>query len=564
MRALILLYPAWCRLRQTGTGRGNSAQQRIRYGMLGISLLIILLGVFRGMRWLLAEMSSSAILASLIPDVILDLFLISMVSIGFVSNLASCLGILFFADDLEVILASPIRASSFFTGRLARVWLHCSWMPLIFCVPVVTAIGIHTGAPPLFYLAALFLVPAILTLPTLVAALLAIPLTLILPYLAIRGTKILLASFGGVLVFLGFLILPSILDEVTSADRMARILYYVTLPDARFLPIRWVSSVLSALATGSPLPFAAYLLLIGSLLGAGGALTFLIYTLCYPRAYALIKTASNTSEASLPLCRIVDRLFRRASPQSRAVIIAEVGSIIREWSSLFEICLLVLLGSAYLSNMKLYAVSSALQGAELLKWERIFSSLNFVIATFFGIACASRLIFPSVSRDGRSAWLLYTSPITIDQILRTKFQFWFVALAVTIGTFLGLSSYLTINSTQLTVVHAVFGIVIAYGISGIAIGLGGEYANFTWEHISQLSASLGSFLCMLTAVTYLGICSSILEFCSRVPVQMLPFTPDANRLVISVFGLLVNGLISLAVVRLCLNRATHRLSSDLR
>lgn len=565
MRALVLLYPAWCRFRQTAAGKGNSAHQNIRYGILGTSLLIMLFGVFRGMRWLLAEMGSSGILVSLIPDVILDLFLLSMVSIGFISNLASCLGILFFADDLELILASPIRASTFLFGRLARVWLHSSWMPLLFCVPVMTAIGVHTSASPLFYLAAALLIPAILAIPTILAALMALPLTLTLPYLAIRGTKILLAGFGAIIVFLGFLILPSLLDEVTSADRMARVLYYVTLPDARFLPIRWVSAILSALAVGSPLPFTPYLLLIGSLLGTGGSLTFLLYTKAYPRAYALIKTASNTSEASFPLSRLIDSLFRRASPQSRAVIIAEVGSIIREWSSLFEICLLLLLGSAYLSNMKLYSVTTALQGAEQLRWERILSSLNFMIATFFGIAFASRLIFPSVSRDGRAAWLLYTSPVTVEQILRTKFQFWFAALALTMASFLGLSSYLTVASVHLALVHGAFGILVAYGISGIAIGLGGEFANFTWEHISQLAASLGSFLCMVTAVTYLAICGALLELSTRASMHVgQSAVPLGIRFGLPVGGLFVIFFVSALVTRTCLRRGCRQLTRDLR
>lgn len=564
MRAIILLYPAWCRFRHTATGRGNTAQQKIRYGILGTSLLLMLFGVFRGMRWLLAEMSGSPILASLIPDVILDFFLLSMVSIGFVSNLASCLGILFFAEDLELILASPVRAISFFLGRLARVWLYCSWMPLIFCVPVIAATGIHTGASVLFYLTAAWLIPATLAIPTIMAALIAIPLTFTLPYLAVRGTKVLLAGFSCIIVFLAFLLLPSLLSEVSSAERIARILHSITRADTRYIPIRWVSTVLSSLAVGSPLPLVPYLLLIGSLIGAGGSLTFLVYTFSYHRAYALIKTASNISEATFSLSRIVERVFRRASPQSRAVIIAEVGSIIREWSSLFEICLLFVLGSAYLSNIKLYSVTSALQGAEQIKWETVLSSLNFLITTFFGIACASRLIFPSVSRDGRAAWLLYTSPVTIEQIIRTKFRFWFVILGTVIGMFLGLSSYISVGSLQLALIRGSFGCIISYGICGIAIGLGGEYANFTWEHISQLAASLGSFLCMLTAVTYLGICESIFEISCRFTEHLLPLPPHITHIGMPLLGLLIICFFSVKVVDHFLGRACRQLSTDLR
>ncbi len=560
----ILLYPSWCRFRSIVSARGTTRNDRMRATILSASFLILAASVFRGAWWIVAEMSKSALLSSLLPDVIFDLFLLSMVTIGCISNLASSLGILFFADDLELILASPITATRFFIGRLGRVWLHCSWMPLIFCVPVIAALGLYSHAPPLFYLAALVLIPATLLIPTLIASLIAIPIALILPRFALKGTKILLGGCGAVLLFLGFLILPSLFNEATSTERVMRLFYYITLPDARFLPIRWVSAVLSGLSVGSHQPLGAYLVLFAALLTAGGSLSFLVYAIAYPRAYALTKTASNVSEATFSLVRIVERLAPRASPQSRAIITAEIASIIREWSSLFEIALLVVLGSAYLSNIRLFGAATSLAGPEEMRMTRILFALNFGLGSFFGLACASRLIFPSISRDGRSAWLLYTSPVTIEEIVRTKARLWSLVLGTLISTFLTLSTYLTTGSLQVSFVTALFGIVLAHGIAGIAVGFGGEYATFTWEHLSQLAGSLGSFLCMITGAAYTACCLGLVVGTLLVSPRLAGLLGSWSAILLPAIALGIMWLFSRSLSQYLLKRACRCLARDLK
>jgi hypothetical protein len=561
---MILLYPSWCRARRMFSSGESSRSDQLRYLTLAISLAVLLCGVYRGVGWFLVEMGSSPFLSTLLPDVILDLFLLSTGSISFISNLATTLGILFFADDLELILASPLSAPRFLLGRFGRVWLLCSWMPLIFAIPVISAIGIHYNAPPLFYISAAVLIPATLLLPTILAALIAIPLAHSLPRLALKGTRVLLIGCGVILVALVMYILPTVLNEANSTDRIVRLFYYLTLPDNRFLPIRWVSTILSALATNTPAPLAAYALLFGSLIGVGISLTFLLYASLYPQTYALNKTASHASETTFSIAKIVERLMRRKSAQSRAVITAELGYLIRDWTSLFEIGLLVILGSIYLSTMRISSFTGTLVGPEQIKWTQIFFSINIMLATFFGLACATRLIFPSISRDGRSAWMLYTSPITIEQIVQTKYRLWSRFLALMVAVFLGVSTYLTIGSIPITLLCCLFGAIVAHGTAAIAIGVGGEYANFSWEHLTQLSGSLGSLLCMIINLLYAGACGAMFLSCILLP-RLKPSlsTPVASSLAIIVGFFAIFALTS-AITRLALRRAVTFLGQDLR
>lgn len=564
IKTLILLYPSWCRARRTVSSRESSRSDQLRYLLLAASLIILLFGVYRGLRWFLRELSGSSFLSSLLPDVVLDLFLLSTGTISFISNLASTLGILFFADDLELILASPISATRFFFGRFGRVWLLCSWMPLIFAFPVIAAIGIHFSAPLSFYGAAALLIPATLLLPTIIASLLAIPLAHTLPRLALRGTRVLLMGGGAILLALLVYLLPSLLNEASSTDRIIRLFYYLTLPDTRFLPIRWASTILSALATNTPAPIFDYALVFGSVIVSGITLSFLLYAFVYPQTYALNKTASHVSETSFSISRFIETLFSRISPQSRAVVTAELGYLLRDWTSIFEIGLLIILGSIYLSTIRISSFTTTLTGQEQIKWIKIFFSLNLMLATFFGLACATRLIFPSISRDGRSGWLLYTSPVTIEKVVYTKYRLWSLFLTLMIVSFLGISSYFTVGSPLIALLCCLFGGIVAHGTAAIAVGIGGEYANFTWEHLTQLSGSLGSLLCMIVNLLYTAVCGGI--FLSFLMISRTTTFDSITglSLIAAALGLLINLMITRTISRIVLNRAVTFLGRDLR
>ena len=50
------------------------------------------------------------------------------------------------------------------------------------------------------------------------------------------------------------------------------------------------------------------------------------------------------------------------------------------------------------------------------------------------------------------------------------------------------------------------GLIISAGVVAIAIGTGAYFANFDWEHPSQLAASFGSMVYMLVSVMVVSVC----------------------------------------------------------
>jgi ABC-2 type transport system permease protein len=449
-------------------------------------------------------MGQNELLATLLPEAAISILLIAVTGISIISNLAAVLGSLFYAEDLPLLLATPISGVSFLLARLTGVWIFCSWMPLVFSIPMIAAVGLHYHASLFFYVASGVLLALLLWIPTLLAALLALPIALIISRLASRGTRILLIGFGLGAAIGALRYLPNLLSNANTPERVAHAIYTLSLPTASFLPTRWISVPLSSLLTHADEPFLLYAsLLLSSILALGSA-TFLNYSIWYNRAFSLTRTVSTVSEARFNIVRLIDRLLPWVRPQYRAIVSSEIAAVLREWSYLFESSMLLVVGIAYLSNVRIFGVTAMYAEAEREKWQQILFFFNACAGSFFIVAIAMRLIYPSVSRDGRAAWILYSSPLELQEIVQVKRRFWLCILGFISFLLLSLSTYFITHQAATGIAAGIFGVIVSHGISGIAIGLGARYANFTWEHPSQLAASLGSFLCMLTSMA-LGI-----------------------------------------------------------
>src|SRR5205085_1988025 len=82
---------------------------------------------------------------------------------------------------------------------------------------------------------------------------------------------------------------------------------------------------------------------------------------------------------------------------------------------------------------------------------------------------------------------------------------WIFPVAL-LGAVVFLAAGLSLNIGLITLILSVLvSWCICYGIVGMAIGLGARYANFNWEHSSQLAAGFGNMVFMLSSVTLISL-----------------------------------------------------------
>jgi ABC-2 type transport system permease protein len=134
---------------------------------------------------------------------------------------------------------------------------------------------------------------------------------------------------------------------------------------------------------------------------------------------------------------------------------------------------------------------------------------NFISFFYVGVVglliCiyTGRFVFPLFSLEGRKFWILGLLPIERGQLLWGKFAFASTG-AVIIGEFLVLLSDLTLGMTWPAVVlHVLTTAVLAFGLSGLSVGLGACLPNFRETDPSRIVSGFGGTMNLLVSLLFL-------------------------------------------------------------
>jgi ABC-2 type transport system permease protein len=113
------------------------------------------------------------------------------------------------------------------------------------------------------------------------------------------------------------------------------------------------------------------------------------------------------------------------------------------------------------------------------------------------------VVVPLFSLEGRKFWILGLLPIERGQLLWGKFAF-ASAGAVLIGEFLVLLSDLTLGMAWPAVVlHMLTTAVLAFGLSGLSVGLGACLPNFRETDPSRIVSGFGGTMNLLVSLLFL-------------------------------------------------------------
>ena len=118
-------------------------------------------------------------------------------------------------------------------------------------------------------------------------------------------------------------------------------------------------------------------------------------------------------------------------------------------------------------------------------------------------AVAVRFVFPAVSAEGPSFWIVHTAPVRMSSFLWSKFWAGFLPILI-------LAEGLTVTSTRLLgtgpflqVLSAVAIAFMTLAIVGLACGMGAQYPRFDAENVTQVAGSYGGVAFMVLAVLYI-------------------------------------------------------------
>lgn len=126
-----------------------------------------------------------------------------------------------------------------------------------------------------------------------------------------------------------------------------------------------------------------------------------------------------------------------------------------------------------------------------------------------------------------------------------------------------MSGAMAIGAEEPLVLASFFaGIILAYGLVGLAVGLGALFAHFEWEYASQLSTNVGSFLFM--ALSFLFLVVSLVPICLSfgayaLAPNILPLSDSPTLLLVA--GLVVSAIINYACAATALSIGSRSLKA---
>ncbi|HZF73982.1 MAG TPA: hypothetical protein VEZ51_11150, partial [Gemmatimonadaceae bacterium] len=460
----------------------------------------------------------------------------------------------FLAKDLDLLVAAPVDWLRLYGAKLLETTAHSSWMVVLVATPVLTAYGITYQGGLLYPFVAIAAFLPFLFIPSALGT--AVTLLLVNIFPARRTRDILsviavLAAAGVVLLFR--LVRPERLARPEGFRSLVEFISLLRGPTSPFLPSEWAAQGIMTWLRGDPeiLPF--YLLF--STAAAAIVLGALLHRWLYARGFSKSQESGERWVRQGALGKLVGRMLTPWGVMRRELVLKEMRLFFRDTTQWSQLILLTVLVVVYVFNIKFLPLRG--EGVTFFL-ANVIPFVNLILAGFVLASIAARFIFPGISLEGRTLWLLRSSPLEMRQLLWSKF--WVGTLPL-----LGLALVLVFATDVLLQVSgfmmavSIFTItMMTFAIAGLALGFGALFPKFNTENAAQIPTSFGGLILMMASVVLIGLVI-ILEarpVYQYVGARLLKADPDPSAMWIGFGGAT---LISLAATFVPIRIAVRRM-----
>jgi ABC-2 type transport system permease protein len=493
-----LLAPKWLTAKaRTVAGERGRGVRLLILGAFGFVFWAVIFAVlFRLLRYFRGVPEIGVLLAGKL----LGLMLVGFFSILLLSNVITALSSFFLARDLDLLVGSPVDWLKLYGAKLVETLVNSSWMVVLMAIPMVAAYGVVYRGGWLFPLVAIAALLPFLAIPTVLGS--AITLLLVNAFPARRTRDILsviAVLAGGGIVILFRIIRP---ERLARPEGFRSLVEFVTLlrtPTSPMLPSEWAQHGLMSWLEGGwdPLPF--YLLWSTAL--AAIVLGALLHRALYAKGFSKAQESAQRFARSSVLGRTGYALLTPFGVLRRELVLKELRLFFRDTTQWSQLILLAVLIVVYVFNIKFLPLRG--EGMTLFL-VNVIPFLNLALAGFVLASIAARFLFPGVSLEGRTLWLLRSSPMSMRDLLWSKFWVGTLPLLVLALAIVGVTNYLLQVGEFIMWVSTFTIVFMTLAIAGLAIGFGTLFPQFETENAAQIPTSFGGLLFMMAAVAVIG------------------------------------------------------------
>jgi ABC-2 type transport system permease protein len=478
-----------------------------RRGSRGRGARIVLLSVVGAVFWLcvfgvtyrlLTYFRNVPEIGTLLAAKLLGLVLVSFLGLLLLSNVITALSTFFLARDLDLLVGTPVDWLSVYGAKLTETLVNSSWMVVLMAFPIFTAYGIAYDGGWWYPLVAIAAVIPFLIIPAAIGAAVTLLLVNIFPARRTRDLLSVITVLAAAGVILAFRLLRP--ERLARPEGFRSLVYFLAVlrtPTSPWLPSDWVQNGVLGWLRYEPdaLPFyllwstAAALVVIGAIL----------HRALYAAGFSKSQEGSGRS-GSRGRARL-HALLHILPATRRELVLKELRVFFRDTTQWSQLILLVVLVVVYVLNIRFLP----LRGDGITFFlANIVPFLNLVLAGFVLASIAARFVFPSVSLEGRTWWLLKASPLSMRDLLWAKFWVGTAPLLVLALAIVFTTDVLLQVSEFMTAVSIGTITLLTFAISGLAIGAGTIFPQFETENAAQIPTSFGGLIFMMTSISLIG------------------------------------------------------------
>ncbi len=491
---MLLLRPKWltARARAMTNERGRGA----RFTLLAVMGLLFWAFIYTVLYKLLVYFRGVPDLGPFLAGKLLGIILVGFFSILLLSNIITALSSFFLARDLDLLVSGPVDWLKLYGAKLLETGVNSSWMVVLMAIPMFAAFGVAYQGGPLFPLIVLAVFIPFLIVPAVIGS--AITLALVNVFPARRTRDILsviavLAAGGIVLLFR--IIRPERLARPEGFRSLVEFVTILRTPTSPFLPSEWVQRAVLGWLNYRPDWMSVYLL------WSTAAAAFVMGALMHRQLYSVgFSKAQESAQRFVRGGRMRAFGYRLLSPLGilkRELVLKELRLFFRDTTQWSQLILLAVLVVVYVYNIKYLPLRG--EGITFFL-VNVIPFLNLVLAGFVLASIAARFIFPSVSLEGRTLWLLRSSPMPVRELLWAKFWVGTTPLLLLALGIVGVTNALLQVSDFMFAVSVMTITMMTFALCGMALGFGTLFPQYETENAAQIPTSFGGLVFMIASV----------------------------------------------------------------
>ncbi|HUI67701.1 MAG TPA: hypothetical protein VL087_05795 [Nitrospirota bacterium] len=436
---------------------------------------------------------------------LLSMILLTFFSILVFSNIVTSLSTFYLSGELDILLSSPVKIENIYRAKFIETILDSSWMTLIYGLPVFIAYGMVFKASLAYYLGLVLAIVPFLIIPAGIGIIVTMLLVNAFPARRAKDILVLLGLlFFGVMYILFRMLQPEKLVDPDTFPTLVQYLTAMRAPVSPLLPSYWATETLSPLLRTVKGESPFYLLMLWSTAAASIVIGEWVCGMIY---YTGWSRSQEGKKSSISRSRTADAFFRLLSlpfrGKMRAIVLKDVKLFFRDTSQWSQLFLLFALMVVYIYSFKLLPLERAAMPSFYI--QNLLSFLNLGMVGFVTSAVAVRFVFPAVSLEGASFWIVRAAPISIRDFLWGKFWSSLLPLLVLAEVLIVLSNTLLKVTPFMMDLGIVTVLMMTFGITSLGVGLGAVFPKFKHENVAQIPTGFGGIVYMLMTMLFISV-----------------------------------------------------------